>query len=87
MYNGLEKCKCMDTWGGDNCDIYMGHDNPCLNHCLNGGLCTISSTTAAPECYCVGGWIGRRCEKPGVCADHCLNGATCSVTDNIPYCT
>jgi hypothetical protein len=47
------KCKCDDTYGGDDCAT-----RECLS-CKNGGTCNEKDWT----CTCMGGWKGDTCEE------------------------
>lgn len=87
IHNGIEKCRCTHMWGGDNCQVYMGHDNPCLDYCKNGALCTIASPSASPECYCLGSWIGKHCNESDACLYLvCKNGGTCVLQNQKATC-
>ncbi|XP_026479884.1 low-density lipoprotein receptor-related protein 1-like [Ctenocephalides felis] len=89
IINNLALCRCADTYGGENCEIYFGHQHPCENHCENKGICTLKALDSVPHCHCIDGWHGSTCEIPDDCENYCLNGATCQYprdNDYMPIC-
>ncbi|XP_074039673.1 LDL receptor protein 1 [Leptinotarsa decemlineata] len=80
-------CQCPKEWVGKNCEKYIIGSNPCLNRCLNSGVCVVHSLEDQPVCHCTKRWTGTYCERPAVCEDFCQNGGTCSVSEEVAYCT
>lgn len=54
----------------------VGKEDPCLNYCLNGAKCTVTSSDIA-VCLCDPGFSGQRCQLDQ-CQNYCLNGGLCS---------
>ncbi|XP_050504790.1 prolow-density lipoprotein receptor-related protein 1 isoform X2 [Diabrotica virgifera virgifera] len=80
-------CQCPESFYGYNCDKYLVGPNPCVNRCLNGGICVITNTDQPPVCHCTKNWTGPDCDRPAACEQFCENFGTCSVSDGIPYCS
>lgn len=41
-------CRCGDEFWGEYCQ----DRNPCLNYCMNGGVCRIDNSTGGKTCLC-----------------------------------
>ncbi|XP_069676734.1 low-density lipoprotein receptor-related protein 1 isoform X1 [Periplaneta americana] len=73
--NGEPFCKCTGEYGGKDCSLHYGLQNPCQDYCKQNGICTL--TAHGPMCHCLVGWTGSRCEERSACKGYCFNGGTC----------
>lgn len=80
LYENVLCFRCTDGYGGRNCSIYHGQQNPCLGYCNQNGRCslvTLGSELPNPVCSCYPGWTGLHCEERSACKAYCFNGGTC----------
>ena len=69
--------RCSKDWGGLNCSTPL-ESNPCLDYCVHGGVCTVSSSQPySPTCHCLPEWTGMHCDIRASCVNFCFNGGTC----------
>ncbi|CAC5393171.1 VCAN [Mytilus coruscus] len=70
----LEKLRLMITQVDKLCKTQV---NPCSkNPCLNGGKCTVSSSSY--QCKCLNGYSGKDCQVETCSTNPCLNSGTCT---------
>ncbi|XP_052061897.1 protein crumbs homolog 1-like [Mytilus californianus] len=78
----LEKLRLMIIQVDKLCKTQV---NPCSkNPCLNGGKCTVSSSSY--QCKCLNGYSGKDCQVNPCSKNPCLNGGTCTVSSSSYHC-
>jgi len=82
VMQGQSYCKCTHEYGGKDCSVYYGQQNPCHDYCNQNGRCSLIahiSKSSSPVCSCYPGWTGPRCEEKisSACSSYCFNGGTC----------
>jgi len=82
VIKGMAMCNCTDQWNGEFCTLPVGADNPCVNHCANGGVCHLNEYVM-PRCSCIGEWQGEYCELPPHCVGEC---SVCRTGSSINEC-
>jgi len=82
IYGDVVCFRCTQDYGGKDCSIYYGQQNPCHDYCNPNGRCSLTvqgSKLSSPVCSCYPGWTGPRCEDriSSACNGYCFNGGTC----------